>query len=203
MSHGHLSKVERGEYGRPVTPAIVAAYERVTGVRLAEAVVAVAEQAETRLGRRQVRLWKPGELSDMRRNSYNAAICALSVSGPLTEPYGRLLDSTGRPLVPASPDDLHRLGLDVGALPPGRRRPAGGLAWWDHPDELFGGFLLPRCRVWKLDLVDRHLAGVVDVEGDLAGAVGSPVGLDPGADLRCLGAAFVLGAFGLAAVLPA
>jgi hypothetical protein len=31
MSHGHLSKVERGEHGRPVTPAIIAAYERVTG----------------------------------------------------------------------------------------------------------------------------------------------------------------------------
>jgi transcriptional regulator with XRE-family HTH domain len=113
MSHGHLSKVERGEYGRPVTPAIMTAYERVTGVRLAEAVVAVAEQAETRLGRhRQVRLWKPGELSDMRRDSYNAAICALSVGGPLTEPYGRLLDSTGRPLVPAPPDEVDIAQLD-------------------------------------------------------------------------------------------
>lgn len=37
MSHGHLSKVERGEAGREVTPAVLAAYEKAFGVRLSEA----------------------------------------------------------------------------------------------------------------------------------------------------------------------
>jgi transcriptional regulator with XRE-family HTH domain len=106
MSHGHLSKVERGEYGRPVTPAIVSAYERVCQVNLGEAAAAVAEQQETQLGRRKLRTWRPGELSDMRRSAFTAAVCALSVGGWLQEPYGRLLDSTGRPLVPAPPDEI-------------------------------------------------------------------------------------------------
>jgi transcriptional regulator with XRE-family HTH domain len=108
MSHGHLSKVERGEYGRPVTPAIISAYERVSGVSLREAAAALAEQDQTKLGqrRRKVRVWQPGEMPDMRRNNYNAAICALSVGGNLGEPYGRLLDSTGRPLIPAPPDEI-------------------------------------------------------------------------------------------------
>jgi hypothetical protein len=52
MSHGHLSKVERGEHGRPVTPAITAAYERVTGVKLAEAAASVAERRDRDTGRR-------------------------------------------------------------------------------------------------------------------------------------------------------
>jgi transcriptional regulator with XRE-family HTH domain len=108
MSHGHLSKVERGEYGRPVTPAIMAAYERTTGVSLSEAAAALAEQDRTRLGQRprRPRVWRPGEMPDMRRKNYNAAICAMSVGGNLGEPYGRLLDSTGRPLIPAPPDEI-------------------------------------------------------------------------------------------------
>lgn len=105
MSHGHLSKVERGEYGRPVTPAIMAAYERVTGVRLAEAVAAVAERGELPADRRRnSKAWRPGQLTDMRRRGYNAAIAALTIGGHLGEPFGRLLDSTGRPLAPAPPD---------------------------------------------------------------------------------------------------
>jgi transcriptional regulator with XRE-family HTH domain len=102
MSHGHLSKVERGEYGRPVTPAIMAAYERVTGVRLADAAVEVSEQRRGKAPRR--RTWRPGELTTMRRRNYTAGVCALSAGGSLGEPYGRLLDSTGRPLTPAPPD---------------------------------------------------------------------------------------------------
>jgi transcriptional regulator with XRE-family HTH domain len=111
MSHGHLSKVERGEYGRPVTPAIMAAYERVTGVRLADAVVAVAERGGKPAARRG-KIWRPGELTDMRRRAYNAAIAALTIGGHLGEPFGRLLDSTGRPLTPAPPDaaDVAQLG---------------------------------------------------------------------------------------------
>jgi transcriptional regulator with XRE-family HTH domain len=114
MSHGHLSKVERGEYGRPVTPAIMSAYERTTGVSLSEAAAALAEQDQTKLGqrRRKLRVWRPGEMPDARRRNYNAAVCAMSVGGYLGEPYGRLLDSTGRPLIPAPPDEIDIIQLE-------------------------------------------------------------------------------------------
>jgi transcriptional regulator with XRE-family HTH domain len=103
MSHGHLSKVERGEHGRPVTPAIMAAYERVTGVRLAEAAATLAEREEDG-GAGRGRTWRPGQLTDMRRRAFNAAIGAISIGGHLGEPFGRLLDSTGRPVTPSPPD---------------------------------------------------------------------------------------------------
>jgi transcriptional regulator with XRE-family HTH domain len=106
MSHGHLSKVERGEYGRPVTPAIMAAYEQVTGVRLADAVAATAEQTGPS------EPWHSGQLTDLRRRGYNAGIAALAVGGPLGEPYGRLLDATGRPLAPVPPDGFDAAQLE-------------------------------------------------------------------------------------------
>lgn len=103
MSHGHLSKVERGEHGRPVTPAILAAYERVTGIKLAEAVKQVAED-ERHSGRRlKTKTWRLGQLTDMRRVALTAAFGALSIGGHLGEPTGRLIDSTGRPVTPTPP----------------------------------------------------------------------------------------------------
>lgn len=110
MSHGHLSKVERGEHGRPVTPAVLAAYERVTGVRLADAAAALAEEKDVLTGRGG-RSWRPGQLTEMRRQTYNAAIGAITVGGQLGEPFGRLLESTGRPVAPMPPaeDDLVQL----------------------------------------------------------------------------------------------
>jgi transcriptional regulator with XRE-family HTH domain len=104
MSHGHLSKVERGEHGRPVTPAIMAAYERVTGVKLAEAAAGVAERRDRDTGRRG-KSWRPGQLTDMRRRAYNAAIGAITIGGQLGEPVSRLIDSTGRPVTPTPPED--------------------------------------------------------------------------------------------------
>jgi hypothetical protein len=100
MSHGHLSKMERGEHGRPVTSTIVAAYEKVTGVNLAEA--AAGQSSEPVPGRRG-RSCHPGQLTGFRRRGYDAAIAALSVGGSLGEPYLRLLDATGRPVAPAPP----------------------------------------------------------------------------------------------------
>ncbi|QSB16269.1 helix-turn-helix transcriptional regulator [Natronosporangium hydrolyticum] len=114
MSHGHLSKVERGEHGRPITPAILSAYEKVTGVSLAEAAAALAEQRESVVGRRG-RTWRPGQLTDMRRLAFNAAIGAIAIGGQIGEPLGRLLDTTGRPVPPIVPDQgdveqLHHFG---------------------------------------------------------------------------------------------
>lgn len=104
MSHGHLSKVERGEHGRPVTPAIMAAYERVTGVKLTEAAATIADRRNRDTGRRG-KSWRPGQLTDMRRRAYNAAIGAIAIGGHLGEPVSRLIDSTGRPITPTPPDD--------------------------------------------------------------------------------------------------
>jgi hypothetical protein len=87
-----------------VTPAITAAYERVTGVKLAEAAASVAERRDRDTGRRG-RSWRPGELTDMRRQAYNAAIGAIAVGGHLGEPVSRLIDSTGRPVTPTPPED--------------------------------------------------------------------------------------------------
>lgn len=103
MSHGHLSKVERGEHGRPITPAVVSAYERVTGVSLADAAAALAERQGV-TGRRG-RTWRPGQLTDMRRLAFNASVGAVAVGGQLGEPYGRVIDATGRPLVPTVPGE--------------------------------------------------------------------------------------------------
>jgi transcriptional regulator with XRE-family HTH domain len=142
MSHGHLSKVERGEHGRPVTPAILRAYEKVTGVSLTEAAANVAERRDRDTGRGK-RYWKPGQLTDMRRRAYNAAIGAITIGGHLGEPVLRLLDSTGRPVTPAPPDDLDikQLGQQSELLAAMDMRYGGGLASqlakavlrWAHP----------------------------------------------------------------------
>ncbi|QSB15178.1 helix-turn-helix transcriptional regulator [Natronosporangium hydrolyticum] len=116
MSHGHLSKVERGEHGRPITPTVLAAYEKVTGVSLAEAAAAIAEQRENVVGLRR-RSWRPGQLTDMRRLAFNAAVGAIAIGGQIGEPLGRLIDTTGRPVSPIAPDpcDVDQL-TQVGEL---------------------------------------------------------------------------------------
>ena len=128
MSHGHLSKVERGEHGRPVTPAITAAYERVTGIKLTEAAQAVAERRDRDTGRR-ASTWRPGQLTDMRRQAYNATIGAIAIGGHLGEPVSRLIDSTGRPVTPTPPDygDVAQLEQLVSVLTALDLRHGGGL----------------------------------------------------------------------------
>jgi hypothetical protein len=96
MSHGHLSKVERGEHGRPVTPAVLAAYEKATGVRLAN-----AAWPDDGSGELSGSGWRRGHLSDLRRRSFNAKVAAVAVGGPLAEPVARILDATGRTTAPA------------------------------------------------------------------------------------------------------
>jgi hypothetical protein len=142
MSHGHLSKVERGEHGRPVTPTILRAYEKVTRVSLTEAAANVAERRDRDTGRGKSD-WKPGQLTDMRRRAYNAAIGAITIGGHLGEPVMRLLDSTGRPVTPAPPDDLDMEQLEQQSelLTAMDMRYGGGLASqlakavlrWAHP----------------------------------------------------------------------
>jgi transcriptional regulator with XRE-family HTH domain len=92
MSHGHLSKVERGEPGRPVTHAVLNAYERVCGIRLTG--VAGHQPAEADG-------WRRGHLSEARRRTLNAKIAAVAVGGTLGEQLSRIVDATGRILAPA------------------------------------------------------------------------------------------------------
>lgn len=165
MSHGHLSKVERGEYGRPVTPAIMAAYERATGVRLADAVAAVADQdPDPAAGGSPANPWRGGQLTALRRRGYNAAVAALAIGGHLGEPFGRLLDASGRPLAPAPPDaldvaQLERLaelltGLDlqyggalVGQLAKTLLRWAAAMLDTDPGDRIGGGLHAAVCAL--------------------------------------------------------
>lgn len=98
MSHGHLSKVERGEPGRPVTPAVLNAYETVCGVQLTGA--AAHPPADGADG------WRRGHLSQARRRTLNAKLAAVAVGGQLGEQVNRILDATGRILAPPSIDEV-------------------------------------------------------------------------------------------------
>jgi transcriptional regulator with XRE-family HTH domain len=97
MSHGHLSKVERGEHGRPVTPAILAAYEKATGVRMTDSkIIGFGDGSADTSGAE----WRRGRLSDARRRGFNATVAAVAVGGPVGEPILRMIDAIGRPVVP-------------------------------------------------------------------------------------------------------
>jgi transcriptional regulator with XRE-family HTH domain len=174
MSHGHLSKVERGEHGRPVTPAILAAYERVTGVKLAEAAVKVAED-ERQAGRRlTTKMWRIGQLTDMRRVALTAAFGALSIGGYLGEPVSRLIDSTGRTITPTPPvavdvEQLERLTTTLTVL-----------------DLRFGGGLVSQTSKavlrWAVPMLDAAQVSN-ELRRRIAGAVS-------GLALRCAWSAF-------------
>lgn len=114
MSHGHLSKVERGEHGRPVTPAVINAYEQVTGVSLSGAIAKVPDRGGGPAARRPPgKTWRVGQLSDVRRRALTAAFGALSTGGYLGEPVRRLVESTGRPSTPVCPELLDAAQLDL------------------------------------------------------------------------------------------
>lgn len=108
MSHGHLSKVERGEPGRPVTPAVLAAYEKACGVRLTG--MAGHEVSDAGGGD-----WRRGHLSDARRRTLNAKIAAVAIGGPLGEQISRILDSTGRILAPLEVTEADAAAVEAAA----------------------------------------------------------------------------------------
>jgi transcriptional regulator with XRE-family HTH domain len=150
MSHGHLSKVERGEAGRPVTPAVLAAYEKATGVRITGTATTAT----------------PGWMGTARRRAYLGQVAGLAVGGPLGMTAGRLLDRHSRPDLP------EQLGLaDVSSL----ERVAGMLAGLDG---LAGSLAVVVLR-WAVGLVepgresDRrvHAAVAVLAHRGAAGAV--------------------------------
>ncbi|MEV8633904.1 helix-turn-helix transcriptional regulator [Streptosporangium sp. NPDC051023] len=83
-SKGHLSRVERGE--RPVTPALVLAYERTLGVPVA----ATPENGDAS--------FSEGTVDSVRRRQLLSSIAAASVGAAALEPLTRLLD--GLPSLP-------------------------------------------------------------------------------------------------------
>ncbi len=81
---GHLSRVERGE--RPVTPALILAYERVLGVP-------VAATSSANDGSPM-----PDTVDDVRRRNLLSSIAAASIGVAALEPLARLFDGlTGAP----------------------------------------------------------------------------------------------------------
>ena len=75
LSDSHLSRVENGQ--RPVSPAVVAVYERALGVRISE--IDGAPQVNS---------------DELVRQSYNSMLAAVAVGGPLGEPLDRLITTS-------------------------------------------------------------------------------------------------------------
>jgi hypothetical protein len=105
MSHGHMSKVERGEYGRPVTPAVLNAYQRVLGVEVA-AVIAGRESPPPPATR-----WRPGDLTPYQRRAYTSQVAAIAVGAPPGRPPGLLLQQAGPVAMPSQLTSEHFVSL--------------------------------------------------------------------------------------------
>jgi transcriptional regulator with XRE-family HTH domain len=83
VTESHLSRVERGE--RPVTPSIVAVYEKALGVPIADAVRAAVRSADD--AQRQA--------DDAQRQAFNATMATVAVGGSTAEPADQLLADVG------------------------------------------------------------------------------------------------------------
>ena len=120
MSHGHLSKVERGEPGRPITPAVLVAYENATGFKLTG--VAGHSSDVDHDG------WRRGHLSDARcARCEGARRAALDVAGTNPAVAGDLRLRTRCPGRPGA-RLAHRPPAPVRHRRTGRTRPTA-LAW--------------------------------------------------------------------------
>jgi transcriptional regulator with XRE-family HTH domain len=107
MSHGHLSKVERGEYGRPVTPAILHAYERALGFKIADVVASgdLAAYDERRGTTRSRPDWRPGQLTAFQRQSWRAQVASVGAGGAGGEPSRLMLAGAGKVAAAVHGDD--------------------------------------------------------------------------------------------------
>jgi transcriptional regulator with XRE-family HTH domain len=96
VSDGHLSRVERGL--RPVTPAVVAAYEKALGVRV----------GATGPGRRA------DPFDRTARQAFLTTVATVAVGGPPGDPVDRLLATGGEDAAALPPP----VGAGAAALPP-------------------------------------------------------------------------------------
>lgn len=97
LSVSHLSRVERGE--RPVTPAIVAAYQRAIGVRRVP--VPAPSPLAALAGGNLLDHHQIQDADQAARRRLRAAMAAVAVGGPLPEPVDNLLQRAGDGRMPA------------------------------------------------------------------------------------------------------
>jgi transcriptional regulator with XRE-family HTH domain len=155
VSDGHLSRVERGL--RPVTPAIVSAYETALGVRVHDAVPGA--EGGTRI------------LDQARRQAYTSMVATVAVGGPAGEPVERLLAAAGgaTTAVPARVGVSDTVHLEQGAALVRRLDLGfgGGLVW-----QMGSGLLR-----WAVRLRRSAMASAVRVRLDRAiGALAAGTG---------------------------
>jgi transcriptional regulator with XRE-family HTH domain len=98
MSSGHLSKMERGEHGRPVTATVLRAYESALGIKIADLVASGdltadekrrADEARSRSG------WRPGQLTTFQRQTWRAQVAAVAVGGTSGTSPAQMLTAAG------------------------------------------------------------------------------------------------------------
>jgi transcriptional regulator with XRE-family HTH domain len=123
-SHGHLSKVETGEPGRPVTPRIIYAYEKLLGIRFAEAVAASEVLSEHRL--KKGKDWPPRLMTEHQRRTRRSQVAAVGTGGAVGMPVAWLLHWAGQVSVlgPVTVERVASLEQIVTAL-----EEVGGPAW--------------------------------------------------------------------------
>jgi transcriptional regulator with XRE-family HTH domain len=93
LSHGHLSKVEHGEPGRPVTATVLAAYQKATGVTLTH-----GEPGDDPGG------WRPGQIGDKARRAFSGKVAAIAWGGPLEDRLDRVVANRCRLPLPTTVD---------------------------------------------------------------------------------------------------
>jgi transcriptional regulator with XRE-family HTH domain len=95
LSHGHLSKLEHGEPGRPVTSTVLAAYQQATGVTL------TSDQPGDPLG------WRPGQIGEKARRAFSGKVAAVAWGGPLEDRLDRVIANRCRLPLPTAVDAQH------------------------------------------------------------------------------------------------
>jgi hypothetical protein len=109
------------QYGRPVTPAILHAYERALGFRIADVVASgdLAAYDERRTTTRSRPDWRPGQLTAFQRQSWRAQVASVGAGGLGGAPSGRHLDAAGRvdaTVHPAAEETMQALASVVAAV---------------------------------------------------------------------------------------
>lgn len=118
FTHGHLSKVERGDDGREVTPAIVHAYEKALGTKIA-GIVADGQPPPQPHGENA---WRSGQMSDGQRRTWRRHVASAAAGSSL-------LRSAGRVPVPRPVTDEQLAALEqIATLLEGAGESAGAVA---------------------------------------------------------------------------
>jgi hypothetical protein len=161
MSHGHLSKVERGEHGRPVTPAIVNAYQRVLGINVTEAITGNEPPAKAKD-------WRPGVMTHYQRATYSTQVGALAIGGHAGKTPTQLLQAAGAVAIPknidtAGLDSLDRIASLLHELSGLAGNVAHALMLWVLRLPADDPHMGPRVHAIQAQLARRAARGAVDL----------------------------------------